>query len=281
MIIHAYYSKALDEDTISHSRVHGARGRACVGEAAEFPLRAQLARALLPQPIAAPTVHAAQRERTIASCCSSSPCAPRTACAPSTVSSKAGTSSTSTPTPRRLTARPMAAGRGCTPASGSARLHQRAESAAVTVVADPRRRQYATRRGLHGCGGAAGIPLGQRRRGGCVVASGCADGACDLGHAARTDGEHAQQQVPQRGKHGCRVPAMHLCDAHWSLSSAAKVQPVRVRGGKGRARLGGAWLARAGGSGCVRRNGQRVGLACAGLRQHYSSVQGGALQPSL
>jgi hypothetical protein len=64
--------------------------------------------------------------------------------------------------------------------------------------------------------GAAGIPLGRRRTGGCVAARGCADGACDLGHTARTDGEHDQQQVPQRRKHGCRVPAMHLCDAHWS-----------------------------------------------------------------
>ena len=125
MYVRAYYSRALAAGTVSHSR-----GRACVGEAAELPLRAQLARALLPQPIAAPTAHAAQRGRTIASCCGSSPCASRTAGAPSTVSSKAGTSSTSTPTPRRLTARPMAAGRACTPAGGPARLHQRAESAA-------------------------------------------------------------------------------------------------------------------------------------------------------
>jgi len=160
--IHANYSKALDAGTGSHSR-----GRACVGEAAEIPLRAQLARALLPQSAAAPTTHAAQRGRTIASCCSSSPCAPRTACAPSTVSSKAGRSSISTPTPRRSKARPIAAGRGCAPAGGSARLHRRAESAAVTVAADARRRQRVTRRGLHGCGGQRAYRLGG---GGRVVA---------------------------------------------------------------------------------------------------------------
>ena len=182
MYVHAYCSKALDADTVSHSH-----GRACVGEAAELPLRAQLARALLPQPIAAPTAHAAQRGRTIASCCGSSPCAPRMAGAPSTVSSKAGTSSTSTPTPRRLKARPMAAGRACTPAGGPARLHQRAESAA-----DGNMRQGADYTDV----GGSGIPLGRRRRtGGCVAARGCADEACDLGHTARTDGEHAQQQV--------------------------------------------------------------------------------------
>ena len=65
------------------------------------------------------------------------------------------------------------------------------------------------------------------------------------------------------------------------VRTAAKVRPVRVRGGECRARLGGVWLARAGGRGCVRRNEQRVGLARAGLRQHHSSVQGGALQPSV
>jgi hypothetical protein len=73
------------------------------------------------------------------------------------------------------------------------------------------------RRGLHTrVRGAAGIPLGRRRAGGCIAARGCADRASDLGRTARTDGEHAQQQVPQRGKHGRRAPAMHLCDAHWS-----------------------------------------------------------------
>ena len=180
--VRAYYSKALAAGTVSHSH-----GRACVGEAAELPLRAQLARALLPQPIAAPTAHAAQRGRTIASCCGSSPCASRTAGAPSTVSSKAGTSSTSTPTPRRLTARRMAAGRRCAPAGGSARLHQQAESAA-----DGNMRQGADDTGV----GSAGIPLGRRRTGVCDAARGCADGAGDLGHTARTDGEHAQQQVP-------------------------------------------------------------------------------------
>ena len=57
------------------------------------------------------------------------------------------------------------------------------------------RRKHATRRDYTDVGG-SGIPLGRRRRtGGCVAARGCADEACDLGHTARSDGEHAQQQV--------------------------------------------------------------------------------------
>jgi hypothetical protein len=123
------------------------------------------------------------------------------------------------------------------------------------------------------------IPLGRRRPGGRVAARGCADGACDLGQAACTDGKHANHQVPQRGKRSRRAPAMQLSDAHWSLSSAAKVRPVRVRRGEGRARLGGAWLARAGPSSCVRPDGQRVGLARIDLRRHRSGAQGRALQP--
>ena len=79
-----------------------------------------------------------------------------------------------------------------------------------------------------------------------------------------------------------RMP--RTCDASVRralVRSAAKVRPVRVRGGECRARLGGAWLARANRSGCARRNGQRVGLARPGLRQNHCSVQGGALQPSV
>jgi hypothetical protein len=70
----------------------------------------------------------AQRGRTIASWCCSCVCAPHTACAPSTASSAAGTSSASTPTPRRLTARPIGVGRGCAPAGGLARLHRQSQS---------------------------------------------------------------------------------------------------------------------------------------------------------
>ncbi len=95
---------------------------------------------------------------------------------------------------------------------------------------------------------------------------------------------HRPRACPAASTIAREAQPSHTCDASVRralVPDAAKVRPIRVRSGEGRARLGGAWLARAGGSGCVQPNGQGVGLARAGLRQHHSSVQGGALQPSV